>query len=214
MVDNRADRPFIYMITAGELTPATYSDELDQTLSSIEQAGAGGADLIQIREKLLTTKQLLQLARSAVQITRSSGTRLLINDRFDVALASGADGVHLTSRSIPVSKVRRCTSPTFLIGISCHTEGDVLSAVAQEASFAVFGPVFSTPGKGKGLGLEQLSAVCSKAPNFRIAALGGIDADNCRTVIDAGAAGVAGIRSFNDPRSLRDLRENLQLHNG
>lgn len=163
-------------------------------------------DLIQIREKHLTTKVLYQLTTSAAQITRRSATKLLVNDRADVAAASGADGVHLTSLSLPPNVLRLTFGPELLIAVSTHSLADVSAARLGGSDFVVFGPVFDTPSKrqyGKPLGLAELRKVTSALAPFPVLALGGVTVDNVAECIDAGAAGVAAIRM---------LSERLQLN--
>ncbi len=146
-------------------------------------------------------------ARSA-ELTRGTKTRLLVNDRADIARAAGADGVHLTTRSLEASIIRHTFGPDFLIGVSTHTLAEARAAYEQGADFAVFGPVFDTPSKrayGPPVGLEALSEAARQLSPFPLIALGGITRDNASAALDAGASGVAAIRLFSDPQSLDAL---------
>ena len=190
------------VITAGDLTTRNYSVRRGETLALVSRCAMMGATLVQIREKALEGRQLFQLVRSAVRETKETGIRVLVNDRFDIALAAGAHGVHLTSDPIPVEVVRRKTPEDFVIGISTHRLDELEGARESGADYAVFGPVFETPGKSGAegpKGLETLRSVCEQLFPFPVLALGGIDAKNYRSALDAGASGIAAIRLFADP---------------
>jgi len=199
-------------------------------LEKIREATRAGVDYIQLREKDLSTSGLESLCREAIGVLRELGaenpkmaTKLLINSRADVALAAGADGVHLRSddispqqvaaiwrkahaeaaapgcppaRSAATARVQIPSRP--LIGISCHSPDEVRQAEANGASFAVFAPVFEkkdTPG-GQPAGLSQLREACkAKLP---VLALGGISLENAPSCLEAGAAGIAAIRLFQE----------------
>jgi thiamine-phosphate pyrophosphorylase len=143
---------------------------------------------------------LYELVSQAVEITRSSSTRLLVNDRFDVARAAGADGVHLTEASLPVRVVRQLCGAEFLIGASTHSRESAQVARDGGADFVVFGPVFDTESKrafGPPQGLEKLREVTTALPGFPVLAIGGVTIDNAESCFAAGASGVAGISWFN-----------------
>jgi thiamine-phosphate pyrophosphorylase len=160
----------------------------------VPQAVTAGVEYIQVREKDLSTRELLALTRRAVKEARRNRTRVLVNDRADVALAADADGVHLRSNSPAPSVYKRLG---LIVGVSCHSLPEVQLAGAEGADFVVYGPVFATPGKGKPVGLKALAEICAAAmvPVF---ALGGVDEHNAELCLQAGAAGVAGIRLFED----------------
>lgn len=166
---------------------------------------AAHVNLLQLREKNLTTRVLYDLTLQAAEITRGSNTRLLINDRADVARSAGAAGVHLTAGSIETSVIRRTFGDDFLIGVSTHSLEEARAARDARADFAVFGPVFETASKrayGEPLGLEKLEQVATTLTQFPVLALGGVTLDNAAGCFRAGAAGVAAIRLMNDPDQL------------
>jgi thiamine-phosphate pyrophosphorylase len=167
----------------------------------VEAAVAVKIDLIQIREKRLTAKVLYQLSTSAAGITHGSATKLLVNDRADIAVAAAADGVHLTSQSLPAEIVRLTIGAEFLIGVSTHSLKEAAAAQLGGSDFVVFGPVFDTPSKkqyGKSVGLAGLREVTSELRPFPVLALGGVTLDNAADCIRAGAAGVAAISMLGD----------------
>jgi len=156
---------------------------------------------VQIREKSLSARVLYELATRAAAITRGTATRLLVNDRFDVARAAGVDGVHLTTRSLPVKVVRAICGDDFLIGVSTHSLETALNARSEGADFIVFGPVFETPSKqiyGEPQGLERLREVTKALEGFSVIAIGGINRKNADECFRAGASGIAAIRLFNE----------------
>lgn len=154
---------------------------------------AGGADLVQLRDKALATCDLLREACELRAITRRSGTTFVVNDRVDIALASGADGVHLGQQDLPLSFARRIVPGDFIIGISVGSVGEAVRAETEGASYVALSPTFSTTSKddaGTGRGLEMLGNICS-AVEIPVIAIGGIGPSNVREVIEAGADGVA-----------------------
>lgn len=170
----------------------------------VEAALQGGARAVQLREKDLLPRELYPLALEIRQLTQVYGARLLINDRVDVALAVKADGVHLTTTSLPTGCVRQILGSDRLIGVSTHTRAEAQAAVEQGADFVVFGPVFFTPSKapyGQPVGLDALRAVRG-AVNAPLLAIGGIKQTNLDQVLAAGADGIAvisAIISADDP---------------
>ncbi|MGB9178783.1 MAG: thiamine phosphate synthase [Pyrinomonadaceae bacterium] len=203
----KLETPIIYLITSGETTPAARpsSAEFTRLLKLIEAAVTSQTQLVQLREKNLRARTLYELTARAASITRGSDTRLLVNDRADIALAAGADGVHLTTRSLEAHIIRRTFPENFLIGVSTHSLEETQAAYEGGANFAVFGPVFETPSKlsyGPPVGLAKLSEASQALPSFPLIALGGITRDNAREALRAGARGIAAIRLLNDPNSL------------
>jgi len=200
----------LYYITDRTQFPGDEKGRRSTLLSKMAEAAACGVDYIQLREKDLSTRELESLAFAALRAVqensqannRSSRTRLLINSRTDVAIACDADGVHLRSDDVSPRDVRkiwgarRNDSP--VIGVSCHTVADVVRAASEGADFAVFAPVFekkdapATPSTG----LTTLREACQQ--NIPVLALGGVNLENARSCIEAGAAGIAGIRLFQE----------------
>lgn len=160
-------------------------------ISASQLAIDDGINMIQIREKDLSTVDLLRLVRKILHLIEGTKTRLLVNDRVDVALAAGISGVHLPSKGLPVSAVRPLVD---LVGVSTHNVKEGLAAERAGADFIVFGPVFETPGKTP-LGLDHLKEICSLV-QIPVLAIGGINKENASLTINAGASGVAGIRLF------------------
>jgi thiamine-phosphate pyrophosphorylase len=194
----------LYYITDRKSFAGTESEQRAALSRRIADAASAEIDFIQLREKDLATNDLEQLAREAVTIVHeiSAVTKLLINARADVALAVGADGVHLPSGSPPVSEIRtnwlRHMKSAPLVGISAHSVEDVRKPDSQGATFAVLAPIFEKVASGAiGIGLDGLHDACSQSP-IPVLALGGVNLTNARACLVAGAAGVAGIRLFQD----------------
>lgn len=196
-------RPTTYLITSGQLNKDNFAQQGRRLLATIRLAVELGVSMVQVREKQLSGRLLCEFIATAADITRDSATKLLVNDRADIAAASGADGVHLTARSMPAAVIRNCF-PDLMIGVSTHSLEDVREAATANADFVVFGPVFDTAGKS-GVGSDALAAVCKEVPNIRVLAIGGIDQSNLDQVLSAGAAGFAAIRAMNDAGKLRAI---------
>ena len=169
----------------------------------VEECLGAGLRAVQLREKDLPVREMLALARELREITRRHGARLVVNDRADVALAAGADGVQRTHTSLPVTDLRAMAPAGFLIGASTHSPAEARQAAAEGADFVVFGPVYDTPSKrafGPPQGLGALEAVAG-AVSRPVIAVGGITPERVREVLAVGAAGVAVIRSvYGAPR--------------
>jgi thiamine-phosphate pyrophosphorylase len=182
----------------------------------VQAAVEAGVDLVQLREKDLPCRELFGLAKSAVAVTQRSQTRIVINDRLDVAMAAGAHGVHLGGESAPPEAVRRPVDKDFLVGVSCHSLDESLKAEAGGADYILLGPIFDTPSKrryGPPLGLSKLSEV-TKRIRIPVLALGGITVERVKLCIEACATGIAAIRLFQECPSLtdrvRELREQFR----
>ncbi len=203
-------KPTIYLITKGDVTPENFEQKSQEILDVIRMAVDEKVALIQIREKQITGRQMFELTFEAAKITRGTSTRLLVNDRADIALAAGADGVHLAANSLPVNIIRDNFPRNFIIGASTHSLEAAKKTVERGANFIVFAPVFETPGKGLGAGLSVLKGVCDELRPFPVLALGGIDETNYTEVLAAGASGFAAIRSLSDPDKLRSICAKLK----
>jgi len=201
-------KPIIYLITRGATSEPTTPDspEFKEILEQVSAAAAAGIDLIQLREKRLSARALFELAREAMSLTRGTATRVLVNDRADIATGAGAHGVHLTKLSIDAATIRRTFASEFLIGVSTHSVAEARMAKDSGADFIVFGPVFDTSSKreyGTPVGVEELSCVTRELTNFPVLALGGITMENLALCLNAGARGIAGISLFSQPHDLR-----------
>ncbi len=190
--------PFRLLITPGLADPSNFSVQKTEILQTVELAVAAEIEIVQIREKRLPARSLFELVRDAAVLTAGSATRILVNERFDIAIAAGADGVHLTSTSMPIERVRGEVPSGFIIGVSTHSSADVVAARDAGAYYAMLGPIFQTPGKGDPVGLEEFERVCRSVAPFPVVAVGGIDGLTEAAVVEAGAAGVAAIRYLND----------------
>jgi thiamine-phosphate pyrophosphorylase len=190
-------RPIIYPITSGRTTTQITPD----VLRFLQAVVSAQLPLVQIREKSLPARVLYKLTARAVEITRGSQTRVLVNDRVDIALAAGADGVHLAARSLPAEVVREICGPEFVIGVSTHSLAEARAARTAGADFVVFGPIFDTESKrafGEPQGLDKLREVTSELGEFPVIAIGGITRENSASCLAAGASGFAAIRMFEE----------------
>lgn len=178
----------------------------------IREAIRTGIDLIQIREKDLPTRQLSDLVSAAVDSARGSSTRIVVNDRLDVALGLGATGVHLGTHSIPARVVRACVAREFLVGVSCHSFEEALAAESAGADYVLLGPIFETTSKlsyGAPLGLAKLREVAGRM-KIPLLALGGITVERVKPCLEAGATGIAGISLFQNCASLEERVRELR----
>ncbi len=209
---NRTEPILCYVTDRRALSAAAESSTL---ITQIRAAAEAGVDWIQIREKDLSGRELLELAVEAVTVVRSipnSNTRVLINDRLDIAIAARADGVHLGEKSLPVAAVREYRDRStlgnrFTIGASCHSVDASLAAERDGADYIFFGPVFATPSKaafGPPQGIAMLASIC-RAVRLPVLAIGGITAENMPECFRAGAAGIAAIRLFQESNQLQGV---------
>jgi thiamine-phosphate pyrophosphorylase len=200
-----------------ERTSENLRTQPEQALvEAIRKAAAAGVDWIQIREKDLAARALAELAGLAITCTLRTPTRIMLNDRLDVALATGAAGVHLGESSIPaetVSEWRRSAGRTdFRIGVSCHSLEAARAAEDSGADYIFFGPVLATPSKaayGTPQGIDKLQLVCS-AVRIPVLAIGGVTVENAVSCVAAGARGVAAIRLFQESDDLPALVNRLR----
>ena len=218
----------LYYITdrKGFSGPAT--QQIDALLRRIGEAARAGVDYIQLRAKDLPTRELEALASKALRGVRdnSSTTKLLINSRADIALATGADGVHLPAGDLAAAEIRglwaSCSRRGPLVGVSAHTAADVRHARSDGADIAVLAPIFEKVQTGaRGIGVDTLREACalvraqaatesSPQRGFAVLALGGVTVGNAGACLEAGATGVAGIRLFQQGDvfdTVRRLRE-------
>jgi thiamine-phosphate pyrophosphorylase len=209
--------------------PGSEAERQERLLRTIAGACSAGVDYIQLRERDLGTHELEQLATEALRIARFEGTsQLLINHRTDVAVAIGADGVHLTSHDVAPPDARAAATALgggrFLVSVACHTLEEIRRAQAYGADFALLAPIFQKPGTPcAALGLNALRDAARPATpteaaqekprtrrGFAVFALGGVDASNVASCAAAGAAGVAGIRLFQQADDLKALVRRLR----
>ncbi|HJU06643.1 MAG TPA: thiamine phosphate synthase [Nitrospiraceae bacterium] len=164
----------------------------------VDRALHAGVRAVQLREKDLDTRALLQLGEELRSLTRERKAYLFINDRVDLAMAIGADGVHLRADSVPVAVARRLVGPDRFVGISAHSADEVTAAEADGADFVVLGPIYDTPSKrpyGDPIGLRPLQDA-NRRCTIPIFAIGGMTASRIGEVRRAGAFGVAVISSI------------------
>lgn len=173
----------------------------ERWLAAVAAAGVPG---LQLREKDLDDLELFRLSQRARALYR--GGCLTINGRADVALAVGAEGVHLPAAGVPIAPLRQRFGMRLLIGCSTHSPNQVAAARAAGADYALFGPVYSTPAKsrfGPPQGLAELTAAASQG--LPVIAIGGLTLERLPELAAAGAAGAAGIRIFRDPAALAEI---------
>jgi thiamine-phosphate pyrophosphorylase len=184
--------PRVYLVT-----DASHGADLAPRVASAMRGLPSGVVAVQLRAPGAAGRELLAQARPLLGAVRDAGQWLVVNDRIDVALAAGADGVHLPSAGVPPADARRLLGQDRLVGVSCHSASDVERAIAGGADFATFGPIFDTPSKrafGAPVGTERLAEAARLG--LPLLGLGGVDLSNAAEVVDAGAWGVAAIRAW------------------
>jgi thiamine-phosphate pyrophosphorylase len=164
-------------------------------LRNIRRLG-NSIDIVQVREKHLAANDLVSLVRNVLAAAHPD-ILVLVNDRADVALATGAHGVHLRGNAIPVHRLRRILPTGFQISVSCHSVEDVRRASQEQADLALLAPVFSAPQKGPALGLGVLREA-AHGSTIPVLALGGVEPSRIAACMEAGSAGIAAIRLFQD----------------
>jgi thiamine-phosphate pyrophosphorylase len=189
----------LYLITDRKLVTRHFilrsaTENGSSLVTAVRYALQGGVRAVQLREKDLSTRDLLKLAYKMRDLTARYDAKLFINDRLDIALAVGADGVHLTQKSIPVEAVRNIVNASrFLIGVSTHSMKEAKKAEKGGADFITFGPVYRTPSKlkyGSPVGLNRLKRV-SREIRIPVFALGGVKKRRIEEVIKSGSYGAA-----------------------
>ena len=195
------------------LTRPTPGDGIEPLLSLIGNAARAGVDIIQIREPDLDDRALEDVVSRAVALTSTTSTHVVVNDRVDVALAAGADGVHLKETSMPADRVRQLAPPRWLVGRSVHDVAEAVQATAPLVlDYLIAGTVFETqskPGQAP-IGPDGLAAIV-QAVQVPVLAIGGVTVGRARLVGQAGAAGLAAIAELVDAGHQLDLViENLR----
>ena len=176
--------------------------EITEVCDFARELVAGGARLIQLREKLASSREILRLARE-LRRALPNDVRLTINDRADLAVAAAADGVHLGQDDLPPEAARKIIGQSRMLGVSTHNPGQLEAALQTSADYIAIGPVFATISKDKPdpvIGLDGIRRARSLTEK-PVVAIGGVTLENCRSVIDAGADSVAVIGAIlEDPR--------------
>lgn len=203
----------LYLITDRKQIYKTQCPKLEtrKLLYAIREALRGGVKAVQLREKDMETRDLLKLAHQMRELTNNYGTRLFINDRFDIAMAVGADGIQLTQNSIPVKAVRKVVKKKLLIGVSTHSMKEAKEAEQGGADFITLGPVYKTPSKrkyGTPVGLGTLERV-TRGVGIPVFAIGGIKRGKIKEVQEAGASGAALISEIFLSKNIRKKAEEL-----
>jgi thiamine-phosphate pyrophosphorylase len=213
--DNRpdalpSDLPRIYPITDRRLTGLSHAEQVARLCE-------GGARLIQLREKHLTPREFYLEAESALRVARSYGARIVVNDRADIALALGADGLHLGQDDLRPDAARRVLGDDAIVGFSTHNAEQAAEAARLPVSYVAIGPVFETASKENPdpvVGLDTLRRVRSITEGVPLVAIGGITHANARAVLEAGADSLAVIGAVlsQDPADItRRMRDMLVL---
>lgn len=201
----RVQLPKVYPITDTEISGLSHCEQVKRLI-------AGGATLIQLREKRASSRAFCLDAEAALQIARSAGVKLLVNDRVDIAFALRADGVHLGQEDIPVDAARRILGDDAVIGFSTHNIEQVHEAISLPIDYLAFGPIFPTTSKinpDPVAGLDQLSLIREVARGVPLVAIGGINGINAPEALKAGANSVALISSLlaNHTRITENLKQ-------
>jgi thiamine-phosphate pyrophosphorylase len=180
-------------------------------LEAVDEAIAGGVTMVQLREKDLTSREFYNTALALRELTKHRNIPLVINDRLDIALAAGADGLHIGQSDLPVQAVRKIAGKSLFIGVSASTIEEALLAQKEGADYLGVGAVFPTGSKadaGEAIGLEKLHAICS-ALKIPVVGIGGIGPANAAEVMRNGAAGIAVISAILSQQDIRAAAGNL-----
>ena len=198
--------PRVYALTDVQLSGLSHAQQ-------IELLSLGGASFVQLREKQMAALEFYEQARAAVAVAERSGVQLIINDRVDVAIAVGAQGVHLGQDDLPPAAARRLLGENTIVGYSTHNVEQALEGVTLPIDYLAIGPIFQTTTKtdtSPVLGLEGLRAVRQAIGDFPLVAIGGITHANARDAVEAGADSVAVISALlSDPNRITDMTRNL-----
>lgn len=190
-------------------------------VDAVRAAAAGGATIIQLREKKMCGVALLQMADELLEALVGTGCAFMVNDRLDIALASGADGVHLGQEDLPLSRAKQVAGSRLVFGVSAGMPEWVVQAASDGADYIGVGPIYPTATKENArtpIGPEGLADLVKLAPEIPAVGIGGIDADNLGPVIHAGAAGVAVVSAvFGAPNieaATREIRNRIEKARG
>ncbi len=184
--------PKIYPITDTAISGLSHAEQVKRLI-------AGGATLIQLREKQKAAGDWFPDALEAARLCRESGVTCIVNDRVDIALAIDADGVHLGQDDMPAAMARQLLGPGKIIGLSTHSIDQLEAALREEIDYAAIGPIFATSTKSDHdptIGIEMLSKAAQTAGMMPLVAIGGIKAGNLASIISAGAASAAKYSQF------------------
>jgi thiamine-phosphate pyrophosphorylase len=210
-------RPLLCLVTHGERLALRLENEevADAIVAQAADAARAGVDLVQVRELDVEAGALVALVERVLRAVRGTATRVLVNDRLDVALAAGAHGVHLRGDSYPASRVRAVAPRQFLVGRSVHGAEEAAAVVDEGgADYLVFGTVFHSASKPAGhrpAGLDALARVVDRAAGTPVLAIGGVTVASMPLVAAAGAAGAAAIGLFlpGEPGAPRALAQTV-----
>ena len=189
--------PAVYPITDRRLSGLRHAEQ-------VTRLAAGGATIVQLREKSLSPRDFFDQATEAIEIARDRGIKLIINDRVDIALAIGADGVHLGQDDLDPEYARRILGKSAIIGYSTHSVEQAIAAVRLPIDYIAIGPAFPTATKENPdavVGTDGIAAVRTAIGSFPLVAIGGIDINNIAHVMSAGADSAAVISSVLVPAS-------------
>ena len=189
------DLPKLYPITDRRLSGLSHAEQ-------VARLSDGGARVVQLREKNLSPREFYREAEEALRVARERGVRLVINDRADIALALGADSVHLGQDDMPPGAARSLLGDKAIVGFSTHSVAQAIEAARLPVDYVAIGPVFATSSKENpdaAVGLEGVARVRESVGQIYVVAIGGINEENARAVLDAGADSVAVISALLAP---------------
>ncbi|PYT02423.1 MAG: thiamine phosphate synthase [Acidobacteria bacterium] len=195
------DLPKLYPITDRRLSGLSHAEQ-------VARLSDGGACVVQLREKHLSPREFYREAEEALRVARARGVRLVINDRADIALALGADSVHLGQDDMPPGAARSLLGDKAIIGFSTHSIEQAARAARLPVDYVAIGPVFATSSKENpdaAVGLEGVARVRESVGQIYVVAIGGINEENARAVLDAGADSVAVISALLAPRDPSEI---------
>jgi thiamine-phosphate pyrophosphorylase len=179
---------------------------------AVEEAVAGGATMVQLREKDASAREFYETALELRKVTERLGVPLVINDRLDIALAAGADGLHIGQSDIPLGAARALLGKSRFIGVSVGSPGEAMAAERGGADYLGAGAVYPTSSKdgvGEAIGLLGLSAIAD-AVGIPVVAIGGVSAENAAGVMGTGVAGIAVISAILSQPDIREAAHSLR----